>query len=263
MDQNKNINIIFGNKTYLIDITPNLIYKDFIFNIFKKVTKIELEETASGKEYLFNKFSENFYCTWITKCITNDNWETMKDVFQPDDSIFINSRCKGGFLTAAIVILAIFAILSPILKPVRAIFEAFIGFFKIFFEIIKMMAKLFEILFLVFDPPTLIDDILFAVTFGINEVMNKMSSAISNGMSEPEDDTSEKGIFATRQEEGNTTCMSPTYSTLFLLIICPPLAIMYKLGFWKGFVSSIICGVLCVKLFYFPGLLFAILHVLC
>jgi hypothetical protein len=154
-------------------------------------------------------------------------------------------------------------VVDGIYNMLKGIIKMFEALFKILTEFGRMVELLFEILYLVFDPPTLIDDILFAVTFGINEVMNKMSSAISNGMSEPEDDTSEKGIFATRQEEGNTTCMSPTYSTLFLLIICPPLAIMYKLGFWKGFVSSIICGVLCVKLFYFPGLLFAILHVLC
>ena len=51
--------------------------------------------------------------------------------------------------------------------------------------------------------------------------------------------------------------------SILLLIICPPLAIFFKLGFLKGFISAIICGVLCVKLYYFPGLLFAILHVLC
>ena len=56
------------------------------------------------KEYLLNKFSENFYCTWITKCITEENWETVNNSFQTGDSVFINSRGKGGFLTAKIVI---------------------------------------------------------------------------------------------------------------------------------------------------------------
>ena len=92
--------------------------------------------------------------------------------------------------------------------------------------------------------------------------MGKMSDAISNGFSEPEDEDAEKGPFSLTGSDAKT-CMSPTYSTLFLLVLCPPLAIIYKIGFWKGFVSAIICGVLCVKLFYFPGLLFAILHVLC
>ena len=114
---------------------------------------------------------------------------------------------------------------------------------------------------LIFDPPALMNDIMFAVTFGINKVFQFAMESIK-GSREPEDDDAEKGPFGVKNSE-NIKCMNPSFSTILLLIICPPLAIFFKLGFLKGFISAIICGVLCVKLYYFPGLLFAILHVLC
>ena len=90
-----------------------------------------------------------------------------------------------------------------------------------------------------------------------------MSESASGLTSKPEDDEAGGGATFDLDKETPKKCMSPTFTTILMLIICPPLAIFLKLGFWKGFVSAIICGVLCVKLFYFPGLLFAILHVLC
>ena len=36
MDQKINLNIIFGNKTYLFDIKKDQLHEDFIFNIFLK-----------------------------------------------------------------------------------------------------------------------------------------------------------------------------------------------------------------------------------
>ena len=97
--------------------------------------------------------------------------------------------------------------------------------------------------------------------FGINKVFQFAMESIK-GSREPEDDDAAKGPFGVKNSE-NIKCMDPSFTTILLLIVCPPLAIFFKLGFLKGFISAIICGVLCVKLYYFPGLLFAILHVLC
>ena len=128
-------------------------------------------------------------------------------------------------------------------------------FFSLFEDVVLMIP-------VIFDPSRLIDDILYAVTFSINQVFISASGSAGGMASSPEDETEGSGIFDI-DEKTPSKCIDPTFTTILLLLICPPLAILLKAGFLAGFVSSIICGVLCVKLYYFPGLLFAILHVLC
>jgi uncharacterized membrane protein YqaE (UPF0057 family) len=147
--------------------------------------------------------------------------------------------------------------LLGIVKLIFSLFDIIVFFITSFISVLEMLP-------LIFDPPRLIDDILFAITSSLNMVFGKMGGDAKNLVSSPEDDALEKGPFGVSNENQNAfSCMDPSWSMIMLLIICPPLAIIYKLGFGAGFISSIICGVLCVKLFYFPGLLFAILHVLC
>ena len=206
---------------------------------------------------------DNFFITWITKVVNDKNWEEVKEIFQDEDTIFVSNRLLGGFLVPPpVIIAAIFALLIPLFKPISIIVRIFIGFFDIIGHFIDLMVIFIELVPLIFDPPRLMDDILFAVTFGINTMFGKVAEAASTGANKPEDENAEKGPFGVTNKK-QAKCIDPTFSTILLLIICPPMAIFMKLGFLKGFVSAIICGVLCVKLFYFPGLLFAILHVLC
>ena len=138
----------------------------------------------------------------------------------------------------------------------------FIALFKIIVVFFELFISAMKIIPVIFDPPRLMDDIMFAVSFGLNTIFKKFGESASSGVNNPEDENAEKGPFGVKNKK-EAKCIDPTFSTILLLIICPPMAIFMKLGFLKGFVSAIICGVLCVKLFYFPGLLFAILHVLC
>ena len=159
-------------------------------------------------------------------------------------------RLKGGIVDA-------------IFNMLKGIITMFLSMFKILKVFFEFFVTVIELIPLIFDPPRLIDDVLFGVTFGINQMFRAMSDSAGGLTSTPEDDEAGGGATFDLDKETPKKCMSPTFTTILMLIICPPLAIFIKLGFWKGFVSAIICGVLCVKLFYFPGLLFAILHVLC
>jgi hypothetical protein len=163
----------------------------------------------------------------------------------------VNLKLKGG------VVDAIFNMLKGIIKLIGSLYTILEVFIKMFISVLEMLPSLF-------NPPKLIDDILFAITSSISLVFRKFSGDAGNIFTSPEEDDAESGPFGVSNTNRNAfSCMDPSWSTIMLLIICPPLAIIYKLGFWAGFISSIICGVLCVKLYYFPGLLFAILHVLC
>ena len=164
-----------------------------------------------------------------------------------------NYKLKGGLG------IAMFAVL---IFPMIFIGKAFVRLGDVmekFFSLFEDVALMIPV---IFDPNRLIDDILYAVTFGINKVFTSASESAGGMASSPEDETEGSGPFDI-DEKTPSKCIDPTFTTILLLILCPPLAILLKLGFLAGFVSSIICGVLCVKLYYFPGLLFAILHVLC
>ena len=175
----------------------------------------------------------------------------IKFYFENDDELDIDLiyKIKGGLI-------------DTIVSMLKGIINMFIGLFKIIAVFFELFISVMKIVPIIFDPPRLMDDILFAVTFSINKIFGKAAEAVSSGAFRPEDETAPRGPFGVTNKK-QAKCIDPTFSTILLLIICPPLAIFMKLGFLKGFVSAIICGVLCVKLYYFPGLLFAILHVLC
>jgi len=227
------------------------------YNISLKTDDISYFRLVELISKYFNIKKNMFYITTqnpTTILINQNNLIQLIDYNNNKITLEVNERLNGGF--------SIGSIFGPIINPIITIGRSFLRlgeiletFFLLFYDIMRMIP-------LIFDPPRLIDDIMFAVSYGINRVFNVAKESASGAFSSPEDDKKPKGPFGV-DDDVSTTCIDPTFSTILLLIICPPLAIFYKLGFWKGFISAIICGVLCVKLYYFPGLLFAILHVLC
>ena len=166
--------------------------------------------------------------------------------------IEVNTKLKGGFGVAIFV---------AIIIPVLLMGKSFLRIGEILVKFIELFVSVMQIIPLIFDPPRFIDDILFGITWGINNLFSKVIASMNT--EKEEDPNSESGTFGVSEENQKLyTCADPTLGMILLLVVCPPLAIFYKLGI-EGLVSAIICGVLCVKLYYFPGLLFAILHVLC
>ena len=180
-------------------------------------------------------------------CLINNSYLSKLDPDRNVLDIEVIFRLKGG-------------IIDTIVNMLRGIIKMFMSLYKILEQFAKLFIFVMTMIPLVLDPPALMNDIMFAVTFGINKVFEKVMESVKGESVEDEDEG--KGPFNVKNSD-NIKCMDPSFTTILLLIICPPLAIFFKLGFLKGFVSAIICGVLCVKLYYFPGLLFAILHVLC
>ena len=229
--------IDIDNKTNLFNVDNNSLLS--VDNIFKLIQR-------DKNEYFFTVSYNG------DKILTDKVLDNLKNEDNIELRIKLNKRMKGGFG------IAMFAIL---IFPMIFIGTAFVRLGDVLGNFFKLIGEVISIIPLIFDPPKLMNDILFATSFGINSVFKTLTKSIT-GSSSPEDETAERGPFGV-DESAPQKCISPTFSTILLLIICPPLAILYKLGFWAGFISSIICGVMCVRLYYFPGLLFAILHVLC
>lgn len=149
-----------------------------------------------------------------------------------------------------------------LLEPIISIGKGFVQIFDIIVILIELLVNAIQLIPLIFDPAKLIDDIMFGITYGINTAMGGVMGSIDP--KKPEEEKQTSGLFdVNTKKDTSTVCISPSLSVILLLILCPPLAIFYKYSFIKAIIPSIICGVLCVKLYYFPGLLFAALMVLC
>ena len=90
-----------------------------------------------------------------------------------------------------------------------ALFKIIVVFFELFISAIKIVP-------VIFDPPRLMDDILFAVSFGLNSVFSKFGESATSGASNPEDENAPKGPFGVKNKK-QAKCIDPTFSTILLL----------------------------------------------
>ena len=152
--------------------------------------------------------------------------------------------------------------LAGLLEPISAIGKGFLQIVDVIVKLMELFVKIIKIIPVIFDPPKLVDDVMYGITYGINTAMGGVMGSVDP--QKPVEEKQTSGPFGVNNKIDNSTvCMSPSLSVILMLILCPPLAIFYKYSFIKAIIPSIICGVLCVKLYYFPGLLFAALMVLC
>jgi len=205
-----------------------------IFKTFNKNTKI--------KDILKSLEIEDSYLLFCGKILKED--KTLVDYgIQNYDLIFENKRIKGG-------------IFSTIVRALVKIVEFFILILTYLDDFIMIFVKLVEIIPLIFNPKKFIDDILFGVTYAIKLVVGGMMDSMDSGTQSNKGDEDPDNV--------PKLCLPPTLFNLFLLIICPPLALIIHLGSGlQGIFLVIVCAILTVWCYYFPGLIFAALHIIC
>ena len=253
------LNVIFSDTHYNINYSKNMSYSEFSSNILNKITNINITNNIFKQKFA-EQFNNEYYIVWISKILTKENWSSINNFISPGDTIFIMNKLKGGIEID--IFEPLFALLKPITQPITHIFNAVIEGVVIIKDLLELLFNAIELIPLIFDPAKLIDDIMFGITYGINTAMGGVMGSIDP--KKPEEEKQTSGLFdVNTKKDTSTVCISPSLSVILLLILCPPLAIFYKYSFIKAIIPSIICGVLCVKLYYFPGLLFATLMVLC
>ena len=183
------------------------------------------------------------YFTYNGKML-NNNKTFIDHGIDNNDIIFLNSRLNGG----------IFPILIAALVAVSGFMIALMVLLE---DLIIIFIKLIEIIPLIFDPKKFIDDLIFGISYGISSLMSGIFSSINSGTS-----SSKSKRFDDDTSKVPKVCVSPTIFNLVLLLICPPLALFMDRGI-QGMFLVIVCAILTVKLYYFPGLIFAALHILC
>ena len=169
------------------------------------------------------------------------NLSLIENKIKNNDSIFIYIPINGGFIDLLIKLLTG---MFDLLKNLGMLVEELIG---IFINIMELIPN-------IFSPDKLINDVLYGTINGITSMFEGILNQFTMNETAPQ-----KGIY---NDKKNQVCVAPTLMNLIILVVCPPLA-LYKDRGISGLFLVIVCALLTYYLYYFPGFLFAALHIMC
>lgn len=147
-------------------------------------------------------------------------------------------------------------------------------------NLLKNIAVVLEMVPLLFNPVAIVNDAIVGAIMTIKVIVislfNFKMPFSTTTKSKCEDNG--EGLFGYRRNRDkngkltgqdtldakvqNRGCVKPTSLKLILTILCPPLGLFLHLGM-KGFFQIFIAAFLTVYAYYFPGLMFVLLHILC
>jgi len=140
--------------------------------------------------------------------------------------------------------------------------DALLGLFKFALhlgdlvgQIVSLIPKIFELIAMIADPGKLIKDAVYGFKTGLNLIFNSILDMFFGSMSDKY-----KHNFNNDNKDKKEDCIKPTFLEIIILVLCPPLAIFIRKGM-KGFLTILITTIL-TCFYYFPGVLFASLHIL-
>ena len=153
-------------------------------------------------------------------------------------------------------------IFSPIVSPIISIAKVFVSIGEIVGKILEVFVLIFKLIPSILSPEKLLNDVIYGSITGLTSTITAIFENISNifGDSNSKSD-SNNGIFGIENKK-KQVCIKPTIINLVILIVCPPLALFINKG-WKSFFMIIVCALMTYYMYYFPGFLFAALHILC
>ena len=155
----------------------------------------------------------------------------------------------GGFMLPDMVTLL------PAIAPLTMIAGFFAIFWDLFAPLFNLIIRIFELVPLLFNPTKLANEIITGVTIGITLLFERVLGFLnpSSYLS------SNKQLKKDSLDTIDTNCYSTSFMNILLLIVCPPFAVFQANGF--KFHEILICTLLTVYGYYFPGLIYAILVV--
>ena len=171
--------------------------------------------------------------------------------------------------------------LDPLVKPLESISLGFVRLGELLVELIKFVIYIPKIAIAIFNPVNILNDSITGIFMGITILFKGILDALNPrnifgkgkydkckdtgsglfGMRRPVD---KKGKLVNGKKVNDRKCVPPTIFRMIMLIICPPFALFQHVGLSNGgWFNVIVCILLTVYGYYFPGLIYAILHILC
>jgi uncharacterized membrane protein YqaE (UPF0057 family) len=145
----------------------------------------------------------------------------------------------------------------PMVFPIIMVSFVMFKLSDIIVPLLELIPKAISVALTLFDPKKFINDLIFGITFGVRMMFSGLFSSADSvtSMNVDIDKENSKGKIP-------KVCVPPTLMNLIFLVLCPPLALFLDRGI-QGLFHVIVCSILTVKLYYFPGFIYAALHILC
>jgi hypothetical protein len=192
--------------------------------------------------------------------LISDNLTLLENKIKNNDNLYLYTNIDGGFIDMLVNVATGFA---DIFKSMGGVLE----------ELYHIIKNILLIIPQIFRPDKLLNDVIYGTTIGINSMITGLMDKFNNIGTSGEDISADGtgGIFGI-EDASKSVCSSPTWINLLILVLCPPLALYLRLG--KGGIYGfaawiytifmvIVCSGMTYYMYYFPGFLFAALHVMC
>ena len=141
--------------------------------------------------------------------------------------------------------------------------------------LIKAVTELIQAAVLILNPVKIVNDSITGIFMAIKIVVVNILSfftttkrktydackAVGEGIFGFRRNRNEKGKLIKCNGTKGAKCMKTRKLSLLITLICPPLGLFLHLGS-SGWFHVIVCSLLTVYAYYFPGLIYTLLHIL-
>ena len=168
-------------------------------------------------------------------------------------------------------------IIKPIVDPIIMIAKSFVVIGEFILYILKMIPLLVTSIIEIFTPNKFLNDLIGGTFAAFGIIYKSIFSSLtpSNLFSKiPKQKNPPRGIMALHKQKGpdgkylpsnkssDRKCFPPTFARLFMMVLCPPFALFLHVGISRWY-YIVLCTLLTIYGYYFPGLIYAALHILC
>jgi uncharacterized membrane protein YqaE (UPF0057 family) len=170
-------------------------------------------------------------------------------------------------------------IFFPILLPLKIIVDAILKLVELVVLIVTMIPDLLQSALGILNPVNIINEIIDGITLSIKLVVRSVGDLFKTKKTHNVCNDGGEGLLGFRRirgadgnilpakermnaEKQGKKCVSPTLFRLFMTVICPPFALLLHSG-PRAWFHIIIASLLTVYCFYFPGLIYVVMHTMC
>ena len=161
--------------------------------------------------------------------------------------------------------------LSDLVGAVTGIADVFTNLGNLIEFLIMGLFELLPAFFSLFNPINIVNDSITGVILAIKVVIVGIIDGLKpKGSSTDKCSDTGGGLFGFRKTGNGAklskcgpgrNCVSNRWLIFLIAVICPPLALAMHLGI-TGFFQILIASFLTVYMYYFPGLIYTLLHIL-
>ena len=225
---------LFDDSIRKYSVSNNITIKDLL-KLIKKTNIIEKKIKIKIKN--------------ATQLLKND-LTLLEHNIKNNDTLYLYTPINGGFI-------------DLLIDLVTGMADLFKNLGKLLEDIIRVVDNIIELAPAIFSPDRLLNDVIYGSITGLTSMITAIFENISNlfGESESKKEDGTGGVFGI-EDKKRSVCIKPTIINLIILIVCPPLALFINKG-WRSIFMIIVCSLMTYYMYYFPGFLFAALHILC